>query len=121
METLSLAQTLFYEQKNSLPLRIMESKRGKYLACPYEITKDNLELRFLNGDQRVAHFKVVSVDADFKRHFLYSKVGGIHLFTASGYMFTGPVKIYPWKGKFPKKMKVDMFHVTGDNRNELLG
>jgi hypothetical protein len=125
-------------QKNTFPLRIRgESGKTRYLACPYELTLDNLTLQFYEGNTTIAHFEVVSTDQTpgFKRHFLYSKIGQQHLVTSSGYLFTGPVKVSSWregyKGQIPedkdeKKARpiiknIELFHVPGDEENETAG
>jgi len=124
------------QEKSTLPLRILGKTEERYLACPYELTHDNLDASFLNGDPRIAHFQVVSTDGNpgFKRHFLYSRAEQRHIVTSSGYLFTGNVDVYSWKARgFPKEIRddereeiailplVELLHVRGDEENETGG
>lgn len=123
-------------QKNTFPLRIFGKQGERYLACPFELTYDDLELSFLNGDPRIAHFQVVSTDENpgFKRHFLYSGAEQRRLVTSSGYLFTGNVAVYyPRAAELPKWIRdderrviailssVELLHVHGDEENETGG
>lgn len=122
------------EEERSFPLRFMKEKGSRYLACPYELTEDNLTAEFYNGSKNTVHFEVTSPDG-FLRHFLYSRAEGRHLFTASGYLFTsGDIDIYAWKTRKPNAKvsesekeaikiidAVEMIHLTGDKENRTGG
>lgn len=127
-------------RENTFPLRIFGKKGSKFLCCPYELSYDDLEVWFHEGDPRIVHFRAVSRDngfmdgGGFKRHFLYSRVGQQHLVTASGYLFAGHVEVYSWKARdFPDQIedrereaisilpRVEMVHVEGDRKNETGG
>ncbi len=137
-----IKSTKFYEEKDSfLPLRIFGRGENRYLCCPFELTTDDITLQFLEGDTcksntQIAHFQVISNfgGPGFKRHFLYSKANANHIFTTSGYMFNGPVKVYSWKMlECPEDIEpyksaeietldlVDMIHVVGDKENKTGG
>ena len=120
-------------QQDTFPLRILGREGKKYLACPYELTSDNLEVTFLFGNPRIAHFQVVSTDgkSGFNRHFLYSKAGQRRLVTASGYLFTGKVDVYSWKARENPRVigsediailpTVELLHFRGDEENKTGG
>jgi hypothetical protein len=43
-------------EQNAFPLRIMVDNSKRYLACPYELTLDNFEARFLDSNPKIVHF-----------------------------------------------------------------
>lgn len=133
---MTLATEEVIREENAFPLRIWGKDVERHLACPYEITLDNFEARFLNGDQKIVHFQVVSAEGNpgFKRHFLYSKADQRRLVTTSGYLFTGEVEVYSWKARdcpqniTPQEREaieilpyVELFHVSGDKENKTGG
>jgi len=118
---MSEATTEAIVEKNNFPLRIMGKKGEKYLACPFELTYDDVILNFYKNDPAVAHLEVVSSPiattgdpGGFKRHFLYSRSDQKHIVTASGYLFEGPVDV-------PNVKNVEMLHVLGDKQNKTGG
>ncbi len=132
-----LEQIFHQETSSFLPLRVHFDKERKvhYFASPYELLTDDLTVRHLEDDPTIVHFQMIGSD-HFKRHLLHSTVNGIYVLTASGYLFTGPIEVFPWKSREPLGYKrlelserrdfatmalIDAFHVKGDKENQTAG
>jgi len=135
-EIMGEATAKIIKERNTFPLRILGKQGEKYLACPYELKYDNLDVTLLNGNPKIVHFQVVSTDGNpgFKRHFLYSRAEQKHLVTSSGYLFSGKVGVYSSKARgFQDDITdnerdaiailplVELLHVHGDEKNETGG